>query len=262
MNTSIADKDIRRYDWQLSLIVVILVFIRRWFHYQGSLYLVPSVVIQIVFFILCLICLWLVKNNRKQFIWICIAFQILMIEILAFLSPVEDTWGLLYFPVWAELRLVYSSRKAYPIIIALGILMTASLMLTFDWLIGLGYGVFMAAAGFLLLSPDIVYDQSEAARRESQRLLLELKKAHRKLSKASRQAEELIEIRERDRMANELHDSVSQLMFSIKLLAQSSRLMLEKDPSAVPHQLEQLQELTSRALLQMRNLITQWRGDA
>lgn len=139
--------------------------------------------------------------------------------------------------------------------------MIATLMTTFDWLIGMGYGVFMVATGFLLLSPGIVYEQSETARLESQRLLLELKKAHRQLAKASRQAEELIEIRERARMANELHDSVSQLMFSIKLLAQSTRLMIEKDPAAVPHQLEQLQELTNRALLQMRSLITQWRGE-
>ena len=261
INTSVSDRVIRRYDLQLSILIMVVVFIRRWIHYQGSQYLIHNLVILIVFIISYLAYSWLRKKWRPL-IWVYIAFQILLIETLALLSPSDDTWGLLYFPIWSELISTYSSRTAYPSIIAIGILMTATLMITFDWLIGLGYGVFMVAAGFLLLSPDVVYEQSEIARRESQRLLLELKKTHRKLAKASRQAEELIDIRERDRMANELHDSVSQLMFSIKLLSQSTRLMIEKDPAAVPHHLEQLQELTNRALLQMRSLITQWRGDA
>ncbi len=204
---------------------------------------------------------WMGKN-WKRWIWIDIVFQVVLVETLAFLPPEEDTWGLLFFPLLIELRFIYSPRKAYILGIALGVLMIGTLMITFDWLIGLGYGVFMVATVFLLLSPDLVYEQSEIARRESQRLLVELKKAHRKLAKASRQAEELIEVRERDRMANELHDSVSQLMFSIKLLAQSIRLMVDKEPAAVPRQLEHLQELTNRALSQMRSLITQWRGDA
>ncbi|MGA9397354.1 MAG: histidine kinase dimerization/phosphoacceptor domain-containing protein [Anaerolineaceae bacterium] len=258
--TSLFDGPIRRYDWQLSLIVFILVFIRRWFNHLGSHYFLHSVVILILLFISCLAFSWVV-NKWKRWIWIYIVFQVILIETLGLLPPPEDTWGLLLFPLWSELKLLCSTRNAYLIGISLGMLMIATLMTTFDWLIGMGYGVFMVATGFLLLSPGIVYEQSETARLESQRLLLELKKAHRQLAKASRQAEELIEIRERARMANELHDSVSQLMFSIKLLAQSTRLMIEKDPAAVPHQLEQLQELTNRALLQMRSLITQWRGE-
>lgn len=259
--SSIAEKTVKRYDRQLSLLIVAVVFIRRWIKYQDSRLEIFNVVILIIFFISYLIFPWL-RNKSKRIFGLYIVSQILLAETLGFFDPAEDTWGLLFFPVWSGLRSMYSARKAYLLILGLGLLMTATLMIQFDWLIGLGYGVFMVAAGFLLLSPDIVYEQSENARRESQRLLTELKNAHRKLSRASRQAEELVEIRERDRMANELHDSVSQLMFSIKLLAQSTRLLMDKDPALVPSRLEQLQELTNRALTQMRSLITQWRGDA
>lgn len=255
-----AGQTLKHYDRQLSIVMMVLVFIRRWINYQDSQYLIHSTIITIVFFISYFAFSWS-RKKWGQWIWIYLLLQIGLIETLGFLSPVEDTWGLLYFPLWSELRSTYTSRKAYLLIIALGVLMTVTLMYTFDWWIGLGYGLFMEAAGFLLLSPDIVYEQSEAARLESSRLLLELKKAHRELKKASRQAEELADIRERDRMANELHDSVSQLMFSIKLLAQSTRLMTEKEPAAVPTQLNQLQDLSNRALSQMRSLITQWRGE-
>lgn len=258
---SVFDRTISKYNWQLGLVIFILVFIRRWLNFQLSHYQIDNTVLLIVLFISFLLVSWL-GNRWGRWIWIYFFFQVILIETLGFLPPEEDTWGLLFFPLWIELRYLLSPRKAYILGIALGMLMIATLMITFDWLIGLGYGVFMVATVFLLLSPDVVYEQSEAARCESLRLLMELKNAHQNLTKASRQAEELINIRERDRMANELHDSVSQLMFSIKLLAQSTRLMIEKDPAAIPHQLEQLQELTNKALLQMRSLIRQWRGNA
>ncbi len=261
IKTSGSDRTIRQYDWQISLIIFVLVFIRRWLNYQWSLYQIHSAAVLIVLFLSYLLYSRM-GNKWRRWLWLEIVFQVILIETLGFLPPEEDTWGLLFFPLLVELRYLYSPRKAYILGIALGVLMILTLMITFDWLIGLGYGVFMVATTFLLLSPDLVYEQSEIARSESLRLLMELKKAHRKLAKASRQAEELIEIRERDRMANELHDSVSQLMFSIKLLAQSTRLMIDKDPGSVPRQLDHLQELTNRALSQMRSLITQWRGDA
>lgn len=260
INSTSADLAIRRYNWQLSSIVFILVFIRRWITFQYSFYSIHNTVILLVLLISWLV-YWRWGIKLRRIFWGYIFFQLILIETLGFLLPAEDTWGLLFCSFWLELRSMYPSRKAYILAVSLGALMVVSLMITFDWWIGIGYGVFMIATGFLLISPNVIYEQSQAAQIESRRLLLELKKTHRKLAKASREVEELVEVRERDRMANELHDSVSQLMFSIKLLAQSTRLMIDKDPDSVPKQLEHLQELTGRALIQMRGLITQWRGE-
>jgi len=204
----------------------------------------------------------LISRKSGKWVWLYLFCQILLIEVLGFLPPEEDTWSLLYIPLWAEIKMVYPAKQSYLMMGALGILMIATLMLTFDWYIGLGYGVFMTAVGFILLTPDLVYTQSVSAQAESQHLLLESKKANAQLRKAARQAAELSAIQERIRLANDLHDSVSQLMFSIELLAQSTRLLMDKDPDAVLPQLEQLQELSSRALHQMRGLITQWRDNA
>jgi two-component system NarL family sensor kinase len=78
---------------------------------------------------------------------------------------------------------------------------------------------------------------------------------------------------ERNRLARELHDSVSQTMFSIILNIRSTQILLERDPAQVRAQqvraqqvrtqLEQLQKLTQSALAQMRSLIAQLRpGDS
>jgi signal transduction histidine kinase len=203
-----------------------------------------------------------IADKLKRWIWLYLFFQVVLIEVLGILPPKEDTWSLLYIPLWVEIKMIFPARQTYLIMSGLGLLMITTLMITFGWLLGLGYGVYMFAVGMILMSPALVYAQSEAAHAESTRLLNEIKKANTKIKKASRQAAELSMIQERIRLANDLHDSVSQIMFSIKLLAQSTRLLMDKDPDAVLPQLEQLQELSSRALHQMRSLITQWRDNA
>lgn len=132
-------------------------------------------------------------------------------------------------------------------------------MLTHGWLIGLGYSILVMGASFLFLAADVVLTQSEAARQESERFLADLQAAHERLQEYARQVEEITAAQERDRMTRELHDALSQLLFSITLLTQSTRLLVDKNPSQVPLQLEQLQDLTSRALTQMRSLISQWK---
>jgi signal transduction histidine kinase len=90
-------------------------------------------------------------------------------------------------------------------------------------------------------------------------LLAELRQAHQKLQEHAAQAEELAAARERNRLARELHDSVSQMIFSITLTSQAARLLLARDPARVPEQLNRLQEMTGSALGQLRSLIAQLR---
>jgi signal transduction histidine kinase len=90
-------------------------------------------------------------------------------------------------------------------------------------------------------------------------LLAELQQAHRELQENAAQAEELASARERNRLARELHDSVSQVIFGITLTSQSARLLLERDPARVPEQLDRLQEMTASTLGQLRSLIAQLR---
>jgi signal transduction histidine kinase len=115
------------------------------------------------------------------------------------------------------------------------------------------------ATGTFLISYDFLYLRTQADQAESQQLLANLQSAHRKLQEYAAQAEELAAARERNRLARELHDSVSQVIFSITLTSQSARLLLERDPAQVPTQIERLQKMTSSALDQLRSLIANLR---
>jgi hypothetical protein len=64
---------------------------------------------------------------------------------------------------------------------------------------------------------------------------------------------------ERNRLARELHDSVTQTIFSMTLTAKAARILLDRDSARVAPQLDQLQELAQGALTEMRTLIFQLR---
>lgn len=74
-----------------------------------------------------------------------------------------------------------------------------------------------------------------------------------------RQAAELASSEERSHLARELHDSVTQALFSMTLLSRSAELLLDRDPSQVPAKLASLRELQRDALGEMRALIFELR---
>lgn len=73
---------------------------------------------------------------------------------------------------------------------------------------------------------------------------------------------ELAASKERQRLARELHDAVSQTLFSISLMAEVLPRVYEKDPEAGKQRLEELRELTRGALAEMRMLLLELRPAA
>ena len=74
-----------------------------------------------------------------------------------------------------------------------------------------------------------------------------------------RQAGELAAGEERAHLARELHDSVTQALFSMTLVSRSVELLLERDVEAAKAQITQLRELQREALAEMRALIFELR---
>lgn len=96
----------------------------------------------------------------------------------------------------------------------------------------------------------------------AQELLQELESANQQLREYAAQAEDLAAAQERNRLARELHDSATQTIFSMTLTAESSRILLKRDPKQVEPQLDRLNELAQGALEEMRTLIHELRPTA
>jgi len=143
--------------------------------------------------------------------------------------------------------------------IGLFVFLTGSSLIYYLGIDGLARAV-LSMVGCILFAAYVVTNQEvEQTRLQSQVILNELQETHRELEQRTGQVEELAVIDERSRLARELHDSVSQTMFSIVLNIRTAQILLERNPAQLRSQLEQLQGLTQNALGQMRSLIAQLR---
>jgi signal transduction histidine kinase len=76
------------------------------------------------------------------------------------------------------------------------------------------------------------------------------------------QARGLAALEERQKLARELHDSVSQALYGIGLGARTARTLLDRDPAKVAEPLDYVITLAEAGLTEMRALIFELRPDA
>jgi signal transduction histidine kinase len=98
--------------------------------------------------------------------------------------------------------------------------------------------------------------RAQAVQEQQQKLVGELQLANGQLVLYSRQLQQLSAGRERQRLARELHDSVTQTIFSMTLTTQSGIILLDRDPKQVAALLDRLVQLTRHALSEMQILIS------
>ena len=72
-------------------------------------------------------------------------------------------------------------------------------------------------------------------------------------------ARELSVVEERNRLARELHDSVTQRLFGLTLAAEAAATVVDRDPSEAKDALARVQELAREAMDELRSLIFELR---
>ncbi len=174
--------------------------------------------------------------------------------------PVQDFYALLLMPLGLQAVLFLGSRGGLLWITALTLAMVGPLAAAQEgWFFGLVMALNYGGLCFLLGGYAHQVAQAETARGHNQRLLSELQGTHRQLQGYAAQVEALASEQERSRLARELHDSVTQTVFSMNLTVQSARLLLERHLDQTASQLERLEELAASAMHEIQALISQLR---
>ena len=119
--------------------------------------------------------------------------------------------------------------------------------------------ILFGAMCFLVGQIVCIRRQAEQASAHNQRLLTDLQVAHRRLQDQAVQLEELAVVHERSRLARELHDSVTQTVFSMTLAVQTAQVLLAKDVSRVAAQLDRVVELARNASREIQTIVKQLR---
>ena len=118
---------------------------------------------------------------------------------------------------------------------------------------------FLAAIVFVAVVTQIAVSEQKA-RAEVERLAAELAAANQKLRDYAVQAKELATIKERNRLAREIHDSLGHYLTVVNVQIAAARAVMERDQPRALETLEKAQMLTQEALGEVRRSVTALRA--
>jgi len=245
----------------LSFLVLLAVAIRGLGFYVLANHPARSIaaVLLLAFTILLVVEPWL-RVRAPWSLHLYLALQTGILLALLLLPPHQDFFAALWLPLSAQAMLVLPRPASFrwigvfTLVMAIGLVPTHGVRdgLALLLLYGAGY-VFVAAYAYIT-------DQAETTRAESQRLLVELQAAHRQLQEYAAQAEELAAADERNRLARELHDSLTQTLYSLTLQAEAaSRELAAGATHQANQQLQTIRRTAQQALGEMRALLFELR---
>jgi signal transduction histidine kinase len=212
----------------------------------------------VAFFLLLAIEPWISRRSHRC-THLYLALQTGILVALASIPPHLDYFATLYLVLVMQAAYVYPARVALRWTAAYTAIVAGILFHTQGWSRGLPSVLMLTILYLFVGSYAAIARRVETARSESQRLLQKLRTAHRQLQAQARQTEELAVVEERNRLARSLHDSVTQTLFSMTLIAEAARILFDRDPARAALQLDKLQELAKSALGELRSLIYELR---
>lgn len=254
----------RKPGWisAIALYFFFLSAIARTFTEAGETNSVPAILIQLVLFVFLMSLVLWVTRLPGWLIHVFLVAQVLLTISVQNFTPEDDFANILFVLVSFQVALIFQGRTLAVWIIILLPSTCLSLAYSMGGLEGVSKSFSNIAGQVSIFAYFIALREIEGARAR-QRLSVEaLEKIHAQLEVYSGQVQELAVLEERNRLARELHDSVSQTLFSISLNIRSAQILLKKNPPMLRQSLENLGVLTENALAQIRSLITQMRPQA
>jgi signal transduction histidine kinase len=199
--------------------------------------------------------------------------ECLLVLALLSIDPELDFLSALFAPIAFQVALLLPGRTTWSWLTALVVLTAGSLMIYLGPLRGLSLALVPMAVQVVLVASVVVAREIESARRQSQVMLQELQHRQHRLQDYAEQAAVLATVDERDRVADELNDSVASTVTAILSATRAARADLAHVESVgsgnegatsptdaalsteTAQRLVALQAQTQQALAQMRGLI-------
>jgi len=182
-----------------------------------------------------------------------LAFQSSLIFYIAVQALDLDFFYLLLLPLVGQSIILLPRRSAY-IVIGTFIAVTGfSLIAMNGWPKAASFIVLYTASIIFTMGYSILMIQSDEDRRKAQKLLIELQEY-------SEKATQLAVVEERNRLARELHDSVTQALYGLTLQSEAMARQLESGQDSLPpEEMRELRDIAQQALQEMRLMIFELR---
>jgi signal transduction histidine kinase len=173
-----------------------------------------------------------------------------------------DFFAVLFAVLSMQLMTQRPAREAAIWMTLFVVLMGIPLLLRYGPAEGIGFTLLYSAVNVFFGFYALATLRAQEARARNRRLAHEIEQANLKLRDDAAQREELAAARARHQMARDLHDSVTQTVFSMTLATESALMLLDREPPRAAAQLDHLTRLAQNALSQMQTLIAELRPGA
>ena len=172
----------------------------------------------------------------------------------------EDFFAALYAVLSMQALLRLRPRWGAVWIGVFAVLMATSMFSAFGWTQGLAFAAVYTAGNALLASYAWTVRRARQVRAQTAALTDSLTASNAELRVRAREAERTAAQRERQRLARDLHDSVTQTLFSMTLSAQSAELLLPQHPKRVRDEVGRVFDLAERARRELTDLLAALRS--
>jgi len=190
-----------------------------------------------------------------------LVLQTILILALLLMPVFPDYFAILFAVLGMQIMQRYNPRHGVAWVGLFAPLMILPLAKNYGAPKAVAFTLVYTAVSVFLAAYALATRRAQAIRTQNQALAQELHETNRQLQDRSKQLERLAVVRERNHLARELHDSVTQTIFSMTLTTQSALLLLDRDPGRVGAQLDRLNQLAHSALSEMRVLISELRPE-
>jgi signal transduction histidine kinase len=220
-------------------------------------------VLQVIY---CAVLWWLIKNELSENLLI---FAIVMLTILTvvtgLLSFIGLQWDWLLYLVMIS---IYFMALSLRVAVISGILLYLLLALNlgflnnWDWshlyvsLLSLFPAfVFVAVFSLMFRILGIQKEHAERLLHQLEESNAELEQAHRQLQSYANEVEELTVVRERTRMAREIHDTLGHYLSILTIQLETISKLQERDPARAAIEIAEARRVASQSMQEVRNAI-------
>ncbi|HEX5810225.1 MAG TPA: sensor histidine kinase [Anaerolineales bacterium] len=196
------------------------------------------------------------RSRKLQLSYLSLQSILIIATLVA--ATYEDFLAMLFIPLSLDAVSFFGRRAGFMSIAIFSLAMTFTLLFSdAGWLFGLVMGILYSGLCFLFGGYAHQVLKAQAAHDQNEHTFNQLQVAHRHLQGYAEQKASLAVEHERNRLARDLHDSVTQTVFSMNLAAQSAQLLLEREPTRAAGQLLRIEELAASALREIQALVSQ-----
>jgi signal transduction histidine kinase len=186
-----------------------------------------------------------------------VTLQSVLLVGMLYTAPILDFLPMLFFPLSFQAVQFFGARGGSVWIGVFSLAMLGMILTGLEWGDGIVMLLLTSSVDVLMGSFAHHISRTEQVHLENQRLFGELQAAYRSLKGDTAQAEALAAAEARHCMVRELHDSLTQTLFSMNLAVQAAQLSAGSDRSQAEGHLRRLQSLARSAAGEVRALTAQ-----